>query len=50
MRAQWDLAVANYPNDRGEVLKLAQALDKSGESGMKELLSYAQQENEKAEK
>jgi Virulence factor membrane-bound polymerase, C-terminal/O-Antigen ligase len=50
MRAQWDLAVANFPNDRAEVLTVAQALDKSGESGMKQLLSYAQQENGKAEK
>ncbi len=50
MRVQWNLAVANYPNDRGEVLKLAQALEKSGETGMNQLLSYAQQQDEKAKK
>jgi hypothetical protein len=50
MRTQWDLAVANYPNDRAEVLRVAQSLDKSGETGMKQLLSYAQQEHGKAEK
>lgn len=50
MRAQWDLAVANYPNDRGEVLGVAQAMEKSGETGMKALLSYAQRQDEKAEK
>jgi O-antigen ligase len=43
MRAQWDLAVANYPGDREEALKVAQALEKSGEAGMKELLGYAHQ-------
>jgi len=50
MRAQWDLAVANYPSDREEALKVAQALEKSGQTGMKDLLSYAQQQNEKAKK
>ena len=50
MQAQWNLAVANYPNDRGEALKVAQALEKSGETGMKALLSYAQRPDEKAEK
>jgi hypothetical protein len=50
MRAQWNLAVANYPSDRGEALKVAQALEKSGETGMKELLRYARREDEKAEK
>ena len=50
MQAQWNLAVANYPNDRGEALKVAQALEKSGETGMKALLSYAQRQDEKAEK
>ena len=50
MRAQWNLAVANYPNDRREVLKLAQALEKSGETGMTELLQYAQRPDDKAEK
>ena len=48
MRAQWNLAVANYPNDRGEALKVAQALEKSGETGMKELLRHAQQQDEQA--
>jgi hypothetical protein len=50
MRAQWDLAVANYPIDRAEALKVAEALDKSGETGMKQLLSYAHHDNGKAEK
>ena len=50
MRVQWDLAVANYPNDRGEILKVAQALEKSGETGMKALLGYAQRQDEKTEK
>jgi Virulence factor membrane-bound polymerase, C-terminal/O-Antigen ligase/Protein glycosylation ligase len=50
MRAQWNLAVVNYPNERGEVLKVAQELEKSGEAGMKELLRYAQRQDEKAEK
>jgi hypothetical protein len=49
MRTQWDMAVANYPNDRAEAVRAAQALDKSGETGMKQLLSYAQQQNGKAE-
>ena len=49
MRVQWNLAVANYPNDRGAVLKLVQALEKSGETGMKELLGHAQRQDEKAE-
>jgi hypothetical protein len=50
MRAQWDLAVANYPNDREEALQVARALEKSGETGMKELLGYAQRQDEKIEK
>ena len=50
MQAQWDLAVANYPNDRGETLKVVQALEQSGETGLKALLSYAQRLDEKAEK
>jgi O-antigen ligase len=50
MQAQWDLAVANYPNDREEALKVAQALEKSGETGMKALLIYAQRQDEKVEK
>ena len=49
MRAQWNLAVANYPNDRGEALKVAQALEKSGETGIKELLRYAQRKDEQAQ-
>ena len=50
MRAQWNLAVANYPNDRGEVLKVAQELEKSGETGMTELLRFARRQDEKVEK
>ena len=50
MRAQWDMAVFNYPNDREGVLKVVQALEKSGETGMKDLLGYAQQQDEKAKK
>ena len=50
MRVQWDLAVANYPNDRGDILKLAQALEKSGETGLKALLDYAQRQDEKTKK
>ena len=50
MRAQWNLAVANYPNDRGQALKVAQALEKSGETGMKELLRYAQRQDEQAQR
>jgi hypothetical protein len=50
MRAQWDLAVANYPSTREEALKVAQALERSGQTGMTELLSYAQQKNERAKK
>jgi len=47
MHAQWNLAVANYPNDREEALKVAQALEKSGETGMKALLIYAQRQDGK---
>ena len=50
MQAQWDLAVANYPNDREEALKVARALEKSGETGMKALLIYAQGQDGKVEK
>ncbi len=50
MRAHWDAAVANYPGDRERVLKLAQAMEAAGEPGMHELLTYAQQLHEKAEK
>jgi O-antigen ligase len=50
MQTQWDLAVANYPNDRKEALKVAQALEKSGETGMKPLLIHAQRQDEKVEK
>ena len=50
MREQWDLAVANYPKDRREALKVAHALEQSGETGMKALLGYAQRPDEKAEK
>ena len=50
MRAQWNLAAANYPNDRGEVLKVAQELEKSGETGMTELLRFARRQDEKVEK
>lgn len=50
MRAQWDLAVATYPNERGEALKVAQALEESGETGMKELLRYAQRKDEQAQR
>lgn len=51
MRAHWDAAVANYPGDRKQVLKLAQAMEDSGEPGMQDLLTYAQrQHEEKAEK
>jgi hypothetical protein len=46
-RAQWDLAVANYPSDRKEAMNVAQALDQAGERGMKELLRYAQRIDEK---
>ena len=49
MRAQWNLAVANFPNDRKEALKVAQALENSGETGMKELLRHAQQQTEPAQ-
>ena len=44
---QWNLAVANYPNDRGEVLKVAQELEKSGEPGMTELLRFARLQDKK---
>ena len=50
MRAQWNLAVANYPNDRGEALKVAQALEESGEVGMKALLRHAAQMDEQAQR
>ncbi len=50
MQAQWNLAVANYPNDRGEVLKVAQELEKTGETGMTELLRFARRQDEKVEK
>jgi hypothetical protein len=50
MRAQWNLAVANYPNDRGEALKVAQALEKSGEAGMAALLRHARQVDEQAQR
>ncbi len=50
MRAHWDAAVANYPGDRVHVLKLAQAIEESGEPGMDELLAYARQQHEKAQK
>ena len=50
MQVQWNLAVANYPNDRGEVLKVAQELEKTGETGMKELLRFARRQDEKVEK
>jgi len=49
-RAKWDLAVANYPSDRGEAVKVARALEASGETGMKELLRHAQRQDEKVEK
>ncbi len=50
MRTQWDLAVANYPNDRGEALKVAQGLEKSGAAGMKELLRHAQRPDEQTQR
>ena len=50
MRAHWDLAVANYPTDREEALKVVQALDASGEAGMKQLLDYAHRQEEKVNK
>ena len=50
MRTQWDMAVFNYPKDRDEILTVVQVLEKSGEAGMKELLDYAQQQDEKAKK
>jgi hypothetical protein len=50
MRAQWNLAVANYPNDRGQALKIAQAMEKSGETGMKALLRHAERMDEQAQR
>ena len=50
MRAQWNLAVANYPSGREEALKVVQALDASGEAGMEQLLSYAHHQDEKVNK
>jgi hypothetical protein len=50
MRAQWDLAVATYPNERGEALEVARALEASGETGMKELLRHAQRQDEQAQR
>jgi hypothetical protein len=50
MRAQWNPAGANYPNDRGETLKVAQALEKSGEAGMKAPLRHAQQMDAQAQR
>jgi hypothetical protein len=50
MQAQWNLAVANYPNDRAQALKVAQALEQSGQSGLQQLLDYAQAQDEKAQK
>ena len=53
MRAQWDLAVANYPGYREEAIRIARAMENSGESGMNELLRHAlaqQAEKDRAEK
>ena len=50
MQAQWNLAVANFPGDREEVLTVVRGLEKSGGTGMKELLEYAQRQDEKVEK
>ena len=41
MRRQWDLAVSNYPGYREEAIRVARALENTGESGMNELLRHA---------
>lgn len=50
MRAQWDLAVANYPADRPAALEVAGQLEKNGESTMAPLLDYARRLESKAKK
>jgi hypothetical protein len=50
MRTHWNLAVANYPGDRGGVVALVRALSASGAPGMEQLLQYAQENETEVEK
>lgn len=49
MRAYWDLAAANYPNDRKEAVGFVRRLAET-EPGVKQLLHYAEQVNREQSK
>lgn len=39
-RAQWDLAEANYPSDRGGVIRVMESMAAGGEKGVADLIQY----------
>jgi hypothetical protein len=49
MRAYWDMAAANYPNDRIGAVGFLRRLAET-EPGVKELLRYAEQVNQEQSK
>ncbi len=46
-RAQWDLAEANYPSDRGDVIRVMERMSAGGEDGVAELIRYTTAGNAK---
>jgi len=49
-RAQWDLAVANYPSDRDGVIGVMETMAANGEKGVANLIQYATAGSAKASK